>query len=309
VNSQTTSQFARPRIDARALLGLYDPADTTDWGPIRAAQLHAGSQLALFMLAANVIGASLITMILSPLVPLWQLASWSAIVAAAGAAVAFRRLAKRHREATTATLGDVRDTVLDGIALGAAWSIAPLAFGHLVDADAALGMWIVLSLLMTAGAVAMAALPLATITFISIVGGALAVTLSLIASPMLAAASTLFTVLLVMATFARGKALVVIRAGEIAIAERDETLSLLLREGERDGEADWLWEIDAQRRVARANPRFSKSLGVDPKTINGMPFLQVLAGQTWEDGNFAAGLRDLAERLKTRDRSTTCCSR
>ncbi|WP_164214041.1 PAS domain-containing protein, partial [Stenotrophomonas maltophilia] len=62
-----------------------------------------------------------------------------------------------------------------------------------------------------------------------------------------------------------------------------------------------LWEIDAQRRVARANPRFSKSLGVDPKAINGMPFLQVLAGPTWEDGNFAAGLRDLAEKLKTRD--------
>ena len=301
MNSQTTSQFARPRIDARALLGLYDPADTTDWGPIRAAQLHAGSQLALFMLAANVIGASLVTILLAPLVPLWQLASWGAIVAAAGTAVAFRRLARRHRTAVTATLGDVRDTVLDGVALGAAWSIPPLAFGHLVDASAALGLWIVVSLLMTASAVAMAALPLATITFVAIVGTALVVTLSLIASPMLAAASALFTVLLVMATFARGKALVVIRAGEMAIAERDETLSLLLRENEREGEADWLWEIDAQRRVARANPRFSKSLGVDPKAINGMPFLQVLAGPTWEDGNFAAGLRDLAEKLKTRD--------
>ncbi len=90
----------------RAFWAWYDPADTTDWGPIRAAQLHAGSQLALFMLAANVIGASLVTMILAPLVPLWQLASWGAIVAAAGTAVAFRRLAKRHRTAVTATLGD-----------------------------------------------------------------------------------------------------------------------------------------------------------------------------------------------------------
>ncbi|WP_204272546.1 hypothetical protein, partial [Enterobacter hormaechei] len=84
---------------------------------------------------------------------------------------------------------------------------------------------------------------------VSIVGTALVVTLSLIASPMLAAASALFTVLLVMATFARGKALVVIRAGEMAIAERDETLSLLLRENEREGEADWLWEIDAQQQA------------------------------------------------------------
>jgi diguanylate cyclase (GGDEF)-like protein/PAS domain S-box-containing protein len=301
VSDQSTSQFARPRIDARALLGLYDPADTTDWGPIRAAQLHAGSQLALFMLAANVIGAALVTLILAPRVPVWQLAGWSALVAAVGVAVAFRRLSKRHRSAITAPLGDVRDTVLDGIALGAVWSIAPLAFGHHADADAALGLWIVLSLLMTASAVAMAALPLATISFVTIVGAAIVTTLALIAAPVLAAAAALFTVLLVMATFARGKALVVIRAGEIAIAERDETLSLLLRETEHAEDADWLWEIDAQRRVVRANPRFSKSLGVDPKTINGTPFLQVLAGPSWEDGKFAPGLRMLAEKLKARE--------
>ncbi|WP_294093088.1 GGDEF and EAL domain-containing protein [Sphingomonas sp.] len=298
---QTTSQFARPRIDARALLGLYDPADTTDWGPIRAAQMHAGSQLALFMLAANLIGAALITLILAPLVPLWQLASWSALAAAVGVAVAFRRLSKRHRTAVTATLRDVRDTVLDGIALGAVWSIPPLAFGHSVDASAALGLWIILSLLMTASAVAMAALPLATIAFVSIVGASIVTALAFIASPVLAAAAALFTVLLIMATFGRGKALVVIRAGEIGISERDQTLSLLLRETTEDTDADWLWEIDAQRRVIRANPRFAVSLGADPKTINGTPFLQVLAGPTWEAGNFAAGLRELAGKLKARE--------
>ncbi len=300
MTSQTTSQFARPRIDARALLGLYDPADTTDWGPIRAAQMNAGSQLALFMLAANVVGAALIVLILAPIVPLWKLASWGALVAAVGAMVAFRRLAARNRTAVSATLRDVRETVLDGIALGAVWSIPPLAFGHLVDANAALGLWIVLSLLMTASAVAMAALPLATISFVAILGAVITATLIVVASPILAAAVGLFTILLAMATFARGKALVVIRANEIAIAERDETVSLLLRESEENG-ADWLWETDAQRRVMRANPRFARSLGADPKTINGTPFLEVLAGPTWEAGNFASGLRDLAEKLKGRE--------
>jgi diguanylate cyclase (GGDEF)-like protein len=116
----------------------------------------------------------------------------------------------------------------------------------------------------------------------------------------LAAAAALFTTLLAIATFGRGRALVVIRANEMALAERDETVSLLLREFEESG-SDWLWEIDAQRRVARANPRFAVSLGADPKTINGTPFLQLLAGPTWEDGNFAPGLRALAERLKGRE--------
>jgi diguanylate cyclase (GGDEF)-like protein/PAS domain S-box-containing protein len=300
VTSQTTSQFAKPRIDARALLGLYDPADTTDWGPIRAAQMNAGSQLALFMLAANVVGAALVTLNFAPGVPLWQLASWSALVAAVGAAVAFRRLAVRHRTERTATLRDVRETALDGISLGAVWSIAPLLFGPTANAEQAAALWIIVSILMAASAVAMAALPLATIAFLIVLGGSVAVSLALTASPTLGAASLLFTALLIIACYARGKALVVIRAGEIALAERDETVSLLLREFEDKG-SDWLWETDAQRRVVRANPRFAVSLGVDPKAINGMPFLQILAGTAWESGNFAPGLREMAERLKQRE--------
>ncbi len=300
MTSQTTSQFARPRIDMRALLGLYDPADTTDWGPIRAAQMNAGSQLALFMLAANVLGAALIVLNFSNLVPLWKLASWGALVAAVGVAVAFRRLAVRHRTERTATLRDVRDTMLDGIALGAVWSIAPLLFGSFANAEAATGLWIVLSILMVASSVAMAALPLATISFLVVLGSANATALALTQSPALGAATLLFTLLLVIACYARGKALVVIRANELALAERDETVSLLLREFE-DKSADWLWETDAQRRVFRANPRFAVSLGVDPKAINGMPFLQVLAGSAWESGNFAQGLRDLADSLKKRE--------
>ncbi|MGK6355926.1 putative bifunctional diguanylate cyclase/phosphodiesterase [Sphingomonas sp. DT-207] len=298
MTSQTTSQFARPRIDTRALLGLHDPPDTTDWGPIRAAQLHAGNRFALFMLAANLLSAALTALILTPHVSLWQLASWCILVVIVAGGVAVRRRAKRIRTSVSASLAEVRDTAIEGLILGLVWSIAPLAFGRLVDPAGALGLWIVLSALMTASAIGMAALPLATMLFISAVGAAIVVTL--IASPLLAAAAALFTLLLAVATFGRSKALVVIRMSETALAERDETVSLLLREFEDSG-ADWLWEIDAQRRVVRATPRFAVSLGADPKTINGTAFLQILAGPTWDSGNFAPGLRALAEKLKQRE--------
>ena len=300
MTSQTTSQFAKPRIDARALLGLHDPADATDWGPIRAAQLNAGSQLALFMLAANLLGAALVTLIFADIVPFWQLACWGALAAAVGVAVAFRRLSARQRIQRTATLRDIRDTLLDGLALGAVWSIAPLLFGSQADAEASLGLWTVLTVLMAAAAVAMAALPLATIAFMTLLGGAIAAWLAVSVSPALGAAALMFAMLSVIGCYSRGKALVVIRANEIALNERDETVSLLLREFE-DKAADWLWEIDAQRRVIRANPRLAVSLGVDPTTINGMPFLQVLAGPAWESGDFAPGLHEIAEKLKRRE--------
>lgn len=300
MTSQTTSHFARPRIDARALLGLHEPLDTADWGQIRAAQLRAGARLAVPMLAGNLLAVALAALVLMPLVPLWQLAAWSALVLIAAGAVAIRRRLVRGSGAVSASLGDVRGTMLEGLALGLVWAAPALAVGRSADAAAALGLWVVLSLLMAAGSVGMAALPLATIAFVSVVGTSLVVMLALIASPVLAAAAALFTLLLAFGAFGRGKALVVTRTNMMALAERDETVSLLLREFEDSG-ADWLWEIDAQRRVVRANPRFAVSLGADPKTINGTAFLQLLAGPTWESGNFAAGLRTLAEKLKQRE--------
>jgi PAS domain S-box-containing protein/diguanylate cyclase (GGDEF)-like protein len=83
-------------------------------------------------------------------------------------------------------------------------------------------------------------------------------------------------------------------------ASEAEIRRLLLREFEESG-ADWLWETDAARRVVSPSARFADACGLEQATLNGMPFLQVLAGPTWETGAFAAGLRTLAEKLKGRE--------
>src|SRR5690606_4410492 len=57
----------------------------------------------------------------------------------------------------------------------------------------------------------------------------------------------------------------------------------------------------AARRVVRASPRFCHAVGLDPLEINGMSFLQILAGPTWEAGDFSTGLRNLSDRLKQRE--------
>jgi diguanylate cyclase (GGDEF)-like protein/PAS domain S-box-containing protein len=294
-----TSQFAQPRINARALLGLYDPADSTDWGPIRAAQLNAGHEFALFLLGSHLIGAVLVMLALASHRPLWMLAAWAGTTAAAAVTVTFRRLAAKRRELRSATVQDVRKTALEGVVLGLLWAVVPLGFGLVGNATTALSLWIVISLLMTASAVGLAGLPLPTLTFLGILGSAVSAMLLVEAGLLLAGAVALFTALLMLGCFTRGRALVLIRAGELQLAERDETVSLLLRDFEETG-ADWLWEIDGARRIVRASPRFCHAVGFDPVKINGLPFLQVLAGADWEDGTFTNGLRDLAERLKQR---------
>ena len=284
----------------RPLLGLAEGAEPAEWGRIRATQIHAGRQFALFLLAANLMGTALIVMLFARATPVLMLAGWAAVAIVVAVAVAMRRLATPKADDGYATITDLRGTVGEGVALAAVWSVPALLFGAQQGSAAAYGLWMVLSLLMTAAAVAMAPLALATMAFLSLLGTVVGIRLALAGDVVAASTTVLFTVLLVIACLNRARSLVMIRAARMALGERDETVSLLLREFEESG-ADWLWETDSARRVVKASPRFAFACGLDPLAINGMPFLQVLAGPTWESGNFSAGLRQLAEKLKARD--------
>ena len=294
---RATSDVAQ--IDLLMLVGLRDGSDPVAASRIRAAQIGAGRDLALFLLGANLIGAALTAILFGAKVDFEWLVGWAALVAAVSLAVCFRRLRARQRDGGYATLSELRDTALEGLGLAAVWSVPITVFAE-PGTPAAFGFWMVASVLMVAASVAMAPLTLATLLFLATMGLTGAVKVALAGSFAAAGAMILFTALLMLACVVRSRALVALRAAELTLGERDETVSLLLHEHEQST-SDWLWETDPARRVIRASPRFAYALGLDPVTIDGMPFLQVLAGPAWENGDFTPSLRLLAEKLKARE--------
>ena len=297
MTSKTNPHFAPARIDARALLGLSDPSDR-DWDHIRAAQINAAGASALLRFAVNIMAAGLLALIFSPTLPTWMVAGWMLLLLLAQAFVVVTNLSKRTLR--TASRYDLRRPVVEAIILGLIWSMPPLGLAQLATPEQSLGLWVIISTIMTATAIAFAGVPLATASFLGILGLAISVTLGLSSQPWLLVAALVFTGALIYGCLLRGHALATMRMDEIAIDDRDETVSLLLREFE-DHSADWLWEIDAARRVLSASPRFAYALGLKPEDINGKPILQLLAGDSWEAGNFSAGLRTFAEKLKSRE--------
>ncbi len=283
-----------------ALLGLRDGADPAEWSRIRAAQIFAGRRMAVFLLAANVFAALTTAALLDGLSPFWQIATWFASVVAIGLTVAFRRLASHRGGVGYASVREVRNTGWDGLGLALAWSAVPVLFCTHTPSGTTAGLGITLAVLMTAGAFAMAPLVLATLVFLGYLGAAMVIQLAMAGTVAAAVGIFAFTAMLMVVCISRARTLVLIRAGEIALGERTETVSLLLREFDEDG-ADWLWETDTARRVVRASARFARACRLDPAPIEGMPLLQILAGPTWETGNFSAGLRTLAEKLKARE--------
>jgi diguanylate cyclase (GGDEF)-like protein/PAS domain S-box-containing protein len=295
-----TPSLVSSTIPMAVLLALRDGDDPAESGRIRAAQLAGGRRLALVLLAANLLGAIWAASLFLHTRPMWMLVGWTGLACTFSVAVAIRRLASPHGPDGFATVGQVRETLFDGIGLAIVWSLAPVLFCSGDNSGAEFGLWLVLSVLMTAAAFAMAPLALATLVFVGGVGATVTARLILSGHVAAAFATTIFTALLGLIALVRARGLVELRAAQLVLGERDETISLLLREFEESG-ADWLWETDAARRVVKANPRFAFACGLDPVTINGMPFLQVLAGPAWESGNFSAGLRLLAEKLKSRE--------
>ena len=298
MKNQPASDPALAAVPLLVLLGLREGSDPTEAARMRADQLHAARHLGLAVLGATLLCATVVTWIYAYRIAGLALAGWCAVAAAAAGLVALRRARAPRRHGGEAAPSQLRTTAFEGLALAAAWAVPPLAFfdGHTPSP----GLWLVLSVLMTAAAIAAAPLALAACTFIVTLGGAIAARLAMAGDYPATAAVAAITMLLCASCITRARALVTIRRTRLALEERDETVSLLLREFE-DGGADWLWETDSARRVVRANARFAVACGLDPVAINGLPFLQVLAGPSWESGKFAPGLRTLADKLKARE--------
>ncbi|HEX8484148.1 putative bifunctional diguanylate cyclase/phosphodiesterase [Sphingomonas sp.] len=265
---------------------------------MRADQLDAARVLAPWIVVAHVLGAAIVAWIHAGQIATFQIAAWSAALAATAGLVALRRTGSRHRGDPDASLAMVRATAIEGLALAAVWAAAPVLL-H-AGTRPQTGIWLVVSVMMTAAAIGAAPMAIAACTFIATLGVAVAVQLAIVTDYPAAVAVLAIAAMLCAACIARARALGALRVGRRTLDERDQTVSLLLREFE-DGGADWLWETDASRRVVRANARLAKACGLQRGEIDGMPILQVLAGPSWESGNFAAGLHTLAAKLKARE--------
>ena len=132
------------------------------------------------------------------------------------------------------------------------------------------------------------------------VGASLTLAMYLLGYPVVAVVAGAFSIGLAGSSLFAGRTFVVHEAAGLALAEKNEVVSLLLREFDDSG-GDWMWQTDASKCLTHVSARFAYALGMEPETLEAKPLLQILAGESWEAGNFSAGLRELAEKLKKRE--------
>ncbi len=287
------------KLSLLALIGLSEP-EQGGWAALRALQY---GQIHRFSLSRVIVHAMAVIITLSLFfgkVPLVYLAAWPIGVAAAlwNSVRIDRNLADIDRRSMSRRHFWMQAVGVFGSA--AIWAFAVLFFTRYGTAVDHFALWTIVAMLIAGSTFAMAIAPMAAIVFCTITG------MAALASFAVDREWTFAAVVVAFLSIAMGGALNVARTflaaqiAEAGVVEKSEVVSLLLREYE-DNEADWLWQVDTNRKVRGASPRFAFALGCDIAKVEGESFIKLIAGTCWENGQFPPSLHDLAERLKRRE--------
>lgn len=297
---KTIAQSGLPKvIPLRVLLGLSDP-DGVDWGRIRALQFNGNNQHSLLKIVSAVVCGLLIVQLGIGEVNILLLGLWLSGLAAlyVYAHLLYRKQSEWQRK--TINRSDMRVFYLVSLGGGLLWGAGFLLFAFSSNLMTMISVWATLICLMVGSAMLLSTIPLSSILFISSSSAATIFGWLYVGSPHLALASLAIAVLLISGCLMTGRSFIERRVAEANLSEKSEVVSLLLKEFEDTG-ADWLWQTDTSRRITHVSPRFAHAIGQPPEQIEGKPFLQLVAGESWESGKFSTALHELADKLKRRD--------
>lgn len=231
--------------------------------------------------------------------PFWVW-SWFAVLLLVQCHGAYADRQAAHDPSPEATRARSRQQGATSLLGALCWTVPVLVFAPLGTPAEATSL-LVATLLLIAGTVYFyTSTPLNILMFVSILGTAAITSFAMVEQWEVVGAMVLFMITTVLGTLEVGRTYLSARMAESAINEKEEVVSLLLREFE-ENEADWLWEIDTRRRLRAVSPRFAFALSANENEVEGEPLLQLVAGTSWESGNFAPSLHELADKLRNRE--------
>lgn len=263
-------------------------------------QYSSLARLSHARMMAHGLAALLVLRTLFGSVHVLALAGWCAILI--GSLVWSERLDRNLHDADRRriTRAEISQHTMGAVVTALIWTAPLLVFAPFATLSTRMEVWTVMSMLMTATAVAFAAVPLGALLSSAILGIAGVAVFLLNGDWTAASVACAFVIIVAGGSVENARTFLGGKVAEAGMAEKSEVVSLLLREFE-EGEADWLWQIDNARRVRSVSPRFAFALGEDPEDIDGKPLIQLIAGESWESGHFHSSLHDLAEKLKRRE--------
>ncbi len=281
-----------------AILGLTGRG--SDWSRLQGQQYCVLAQKRWVRFTLHAIGAFCISLIYYGSVGTGVLAAWSAWVVLSALHSVWIDRSLAHVDIKG--LGRLEWLHHSGNAVlkGVAWGAAALLFPAHADVATNGTAWSFVALLCLAAATSRFSAPLGSVLFTVFLSLGWTIGMAAAGDPYLAAIAAFTGLFASSAAVQSAKGLYQARVAELDMNESSEVVSLLLREYE-DSDADWLFQLDKNRRLRSVSPRLAIALGRELNEIEGKSFIELVSGESWASGRFAPSLHELAEKLKNRE--------
>jgi diguanylate cyclase (GGDEF)-like protein len=282
------------RFSWQEILGLREPRDG-EWRLVRAAQLRELSKSSLLPMVAVVLAAASVATQFWGTVPTPMMLAWLGLLLITSLSISDARQENLKRK-NGASRRDIAKAVTHSAILGLFWSVPPLFFAEHATPDQILMIAAFSLALLGAAALMLTSVPLAAIAMITLISTSLSIMLLRLELIVLASLTFSYGLCLAYTALQNGAALIGRLRNDLTLTEHREVVSLLLKEKASDG--DWLWQIDARKYIVDPSPRFVGAIGISPEQLEGTPFIELLAGKGWEEGEVSQEVRLLISMLQ-----------
>ena len=292
-------QSGIPDLSASAVLGFKNQGDA-EWTRLRGLQFSALAGQSFRWVFAHALMAVLVALLYIEHIKLPWLVAWVVALALINLRGTMFDKSLANAERRRVTPWEFYRQTLTSVVTGMLWSVPIVWFAHLGSTAQLAGLLLIMAAFMTSAIIFYRAAPAGIFVSNVIVGLASQFFLLTHGFYALALISLVFTLTVMAGIIEICRTFLQARLAEDSLAEKEEVVSLLLREFE-ENEADWLWEVDTTRLLRSVSPRFAFALGCQQAEAEGQPLLRMIATENCDPKDYAPSLRELADKLKKRE--------
>jgi diguanylate cyclase (GGDEF)-like protein len=264
-----------PKLDWRVVFNRAAPPGSRGWGRVRAAQLKQMGPAMSVAAWGQTFNALLICYMLWDVAPRASMALWLFSLALLMLYFAQQQRKLRGREIHSLPRPTINRATYHSIFVGIVWCFPARYFFEHASHGQQLALCVITATMMAGAAFVFAPIPAAAAGYVVVMGVGCTRMLMTGDSWIVTAIGPVYTAALLVMVLINGRAFMQRKCLDLALAEREQTVSLLLREYE-SSDADWLWQTNTQLAFQNVSARFARAIGRPMETLEGMSLPDLL---------------------------------
>jgi diguanylate cyclase (GGDEF)-like protein/PAS domain S-box-containing protein len=264
-----------PKLDWRVVFNRATPPGIRGWGRVRAAQLKQMGPAMTVAAWGQAVNALLICYMLWGQARPMSMALWLLSVSLLMLYFVQQQRNLRGREIHSLPRKTINRTAYHSTFVGLVWCFPARFFFEHANHGQQLALCVITATMMAGAAFVFSPVPAAAAAYVVVMGVAETRMLMTTNSWVITMIGPVYTCAMLAMVLINGRAFMQRKCLDIALEEREATVSLLLREYE-SSDADWLWQTNAQLCFKSVSARLARAIGRTMEELEGLSILDLI---------------------------------